>query len=142
MRGKKILLVVEDTENIRKIIKFTLAQRDYEVLESGNGLEAMRLAKTRLPDLILLDVMLPDKTGFDICSELKADPRYAGIKIVMLTAITKDTGKNDAYWKERCGADGFLSKPFRARDVLETIEKLLVSSAGESEPPASGEQPA
>lgn len=129
MSGKKIL-VVEDSENIRKIIKFMLVQRGYEVLEGRNGFEAERLAKTQRPDLILLDVMLPDKTGFEICTELKANPQYAGIKIVMLTAITKGTGKSDLYWKDKCKADGFLSKPFRAKDVLETIEKLLAADPG------------
>ncbi|MDQ7779470.1 MAG: response regulator [Planctomycetota bacterium] len=137
MPGKRIL-VVEDTENIRKIIKFTLAQRGYEVLESGNGLEAFKMAQAQMPDLMLLDVMLPDKAGFEICAELKADPRYAKIKIVMLTAIAKDLGKDDAYWKNKCGADGFLSKPFKAKDVLDTIEKLLPGSA--STPPALAPQ--
>lgn len=119
------ILVVEDTKNLREIIAFMLKQRGFEVITAEEGNEALRKAKTEKPDLIVLDAMLPNITGFEICTELKADDQYKNIRILMLTAITQGTGKDDNYWKMKTRADGFLSKPFKARALLDEIEKLL-----------------
>lgn len=123
--GKKKILVAEDTKNIRDIIVFMLKNRGYETIEAVNGVEAEQKAMAEMPDAIVLDVMMPDKTGFEVCTTLKDNPEYKNIKIIMVTAVAKGTGKGDEYWKEKSRADDFISKPFRAQDLIARIEKLL-----------------
>ena len=75
--------------------------------------------------LFVASAMLPGMTGFDICSELKANPATSSIPIFMLTSITEGTNMSDAEWAAKTGADAFLSKPFSANDFLEEIDKLI-----------------
>jgi DNA-binding response OmpR family regulator len=110
-----------------------LRGKGYEVLEAADGEDARRKATTEAPDLIVLDAMLPKVTGFTLCAELKADDRYKAIPILMLTAITRDTGKSDDYWREKSQADDFMSKPFKAQDLVSRVEKLL---EGRTPPPS------
>jgi two-component system phosphate regulon response regulator PhoB len=123
--GIKKILIVEDTKNIREIIAYMLKTRGYEVMEAEDGDVGYQLARTHKPDLIILDAMLPGKSGFDICSELKEDSGYSRIPIIILTAITRGTGKSDEFWKEKSKADDFISKPFKIQDLLERVNKLL-----------------
>jgi DNA-binding response OmpR family regulator len=119
------ILVVEDTKNLRDIIAFTLRARGWEVIESGDGDDALEKAQTLQPNLIILDVMLPGKTGFEVCSALKGDDRYRDIPILMLSAVTKGSGKSDEHWRDLSCADAFMSKPFKALQLVECIESLL-----------------
>jgi len=121
----KRILIVEDTKSIREIVAFMLRSKGYETTESGDGQDAEQKIRSQPPDLIVLDAMLPKKTGFDVCQSLKADDALKGIPILMLTAITRDTGKSDEYWKQKSQADDFMSKPFKATELVERIEKLL-----------------
>ena len=125
----KKILIVEDTKSIREIVAFMLRSKGYETLESGDGQDAEQKVRTEPPDLIVLDAMLPKKTGFDVCQSLKADDKLKKIPILMLTAITRDTGKSDEYWKEKSQADDFMSKPFKATELVERIERLLNATA-------------
>ena len=125
----KTILVVDDTKSIREIVAFMLRGRGYEVIEAADGQEAREKIKAARPDLVLLDAMLPKVTGFDLCAELKADPDFKSMPILMLTAITKDTGKSDEYWREKSQADDFMSKPFKATELVARIEKILGPSA-------------
>jgi DNA-binding response OmpR family regulator len=124
----KKILVVDDTKSIREIVAFTLRGKGYEVLESGDGVDAEQKARAAVPDLIVLDAMLPRKTGFDICSDLKRDDRFKKIPILMLTALTKDTGKSDTHWREKSRADDFMSKPFKAQELVARVERLLAKA--------------
>ena len=128
------ILVVDDTKSIREIVAFMLRGKGYEVIEAADGEDARRKATSEAPDLLVLDAMLPKVTGFSLCAELKADERYRSIPILMLTAITRDTGKSDDYWREKSQADDFMSKPFKAQDLVSRVEKLLA----DRKPPAEG----
>lgn len=121
----KTVLVVDDTKSIREIVAFMLRSKGYEVVESADGLDARGKVRNLMPGLLVLDAMLPKVTGFDLCAEMKADPATKGIPILMLTAITRDTGKSDEYWREKSQADDFMSKPFKAMDLVARVEKLL-----------------
>jgi DNA-binding response OmpR family regulator len=121
----KRVLIVEDTKNIREIVAYMLRNRGYEVLEAADGRDGWQKATTENVDCIVLDAMLPHKTGFEICSDLKANTKFQHIPVIMLTAITRDTGRSDEYWKEKSKADDFMSKPFKAAELVVRIEKLL-----------------
>ncbi len=126
----KRILVVDDTKSIREIVSYLLRSRGYDVIESADGLDAWEKATTEAPDLIVLDAMIPKKTGFEICEQLKKDERWRKIPVLMLTALTRDSDKSDEYWKEKSQADDFMSKPFKATDLVERILRLLEPDAG------------
>jgi two-component system alkaline phosphatase synthesis response regulator PhoP len=130
----KRILVVDDTKSIREIVSYLLRSRGYEVIEAADGQDAWEKATTEAPDLIVLDAMIPKKTGFEICEELKKDDRWKKIPILMLTAITRDSGKTDEYWREKSKADDFVSKPFKAPDLVQRVLRLL----GPADPPSAG----
>jgi DNA-binding response OmpR family regulator len=109
-----------------------LRSKGYETEESGDGQDAEQKVRANPPDLIVLDAMLPKKTGFDVCQSLKSDDKLKKIPILMLTAITRDSGKSDEYWREKSQADDFMSKPFKATELVERIERLLNGSPGAS----------
>ena len=121
----KTILIAEDTAAIRHILSFMLRSRGYEVIEAANGNDALEAALTKSPDLVMLDVLMPGRTGFDICSYLKADARCARIPILILTSVTSGSGRSDEEWKRISNADDFMTKPFKARDLIERIERLL-----------------
>ena len=123
--AKKRILVVDDTKNIRDIVGFMLKNRGFEVLLAGDGDEGYRLATTQGPSLIVLDVMMPGRSGFEICSDLKKSVKYKHIPIILLTAVAQGSGIADEQWRERSGADDFLSKPFQTRELIQRIEQLL-----------------
>ncbi len=123
------ILVAEDTKSLREIVAFTLRGRGWNVVESGDGDDALRKAMTLMPNLIVLDVMMPGKTGFEICSTLKSDERYRNIPILIVSAVTQGSGKSDEHWKELSSADAFISKPFRAQQLMQCIEELIEKSA-------------
>lgn len=119
------ILVVDDTKSIRDIVAYLLRTQGFEVAEAADGLDAQKKVEADPPDLLVLDAMLPKKTGFELCAELKKDERTRKIPILMLTALTRDTGKTDEYWREKSQADDFMSKPFKATELVERIVKLL-----------------
>jgi DNA-binding response OmpR family regulator len=121
----KKILVVEDTKSIREIVAYMLRSQGYDVAESADGADALDKIPAFQPDVIVLDAILPRKTGFELCAELKRDARWKHVPILMLTAITRDTGKSDAYWREKSQADDFMSKPFKATELVERVVKLL-----------------
>lgn len=121
----KKILVVEDTKTIREVISFMLKNRGYAVVEAADGGAVVELVKREHPDLILLDAVLPNRSGFELCTELKSRPELATIPVVMLTAITQGAGKTDEYWRKKSGANDFFSKPFRAQDLLVRIVALV-----------------
>lgn len=128
IRPRKIL-IAEDNASIRSILAYLFRQRGYDVTEAGDGDSALELAISLHPDLILLDVMMPGKTGLEICSILKGNDAHKDIRIVVLTAATKDSGNDDAHWKRISNADDFISKPFQGSDLVQRVERLLGPAA-------------
>lgn len=130
----KRILVVEDTKNLREIVCYMLKQHGYEVLESGDGEEGYRKAVQEKPDLLILDAMLPNRTGFEICSDMKGKADTQKISILMLTAVAQGTGKSDEHWKQKSRADDFMSKPFKAKELLERVQKLIGAADADAPP--------
>jgi CheY-like chemotaxis protein len=119
------ILVADDSTRIRNILSLLLQGRGYQVIEAVDGNEALEKAMSLRPDLILLDVQMPGKSGFEICSYLKANEQFRNIPILMLTAIAQGSGGTDEQWKNISNADGFISKPFQSRGLLDRIVRLL-----------------
>ena len=122
------VLIAEDSLAIRNILAFLLRGRGYRVIEAVDGNDALDRARAEPPDALLLDVMMPGQTGFDVCQGLKSDPATRGIQVMILTGVTEGAGKSDEYWKELSGADDFMTKPFKAADIVARIAKLVARS--------------
>jgi len=119
---KKKVLIVEDEESLLKLESILLTTKGYDVRGVANGRAALEALEQELPDLVLLDVMLPEMDGFEVCRRIKTSPRTAHIPVVMLTAkkTAEDMSKGD-----EVGADRYITKPFKSAMVIETMEQLL-----------------
>jgi DNA-binding response OmpR family regulator len=113
----KKVLIVEDEEAVRELEKFILEQQGYEVMEARDGLEGLAKAEFRRPDLILLDLMMPDVSGGRMFDEMREHPVTSGIPIVVVT------GKPDAHdtFDDQIGSDNVIMKPFEAEALLARI---------------------
>ncbi len=118
------VLVVDDEDDIRTLLARLLSQNGYEVIEASRGIEALERVRDRLPDVILLDAMLPEVHGFDICRRIKGSKRYGHIPIVMVSAIYRGW-RVAADLQSAYGVEAFLEKPFKVADVLLAIENAL-----------------
>lgn len=123
--SKPRILLVDDQESVQKLLDAILKVRNYDVLYASNGLDAVDIALSLRPDLILLDVMMPGMDGFKVCQTLKANTPTKDIPVVFLTARGDDA---DREMGERVGASGFVKKPFRSAELLAIISKLLDKS--------------
>ena len=119
--GKKIL-VTEDSPTVLEILKSVLEEEGYEVIAATDGQQALNLAKTDKPDLIVLDLLLPKIDGYKVCRILKFDEKYKNIPIIMLTARTKESDENLG---KEVGADAYIRKPFQPEVIIDQIRKLL-----------------
>lgn len=115
------ILVVEDSATNRLILRTRLVQSYYDVIEAESGEEALKLARTESPDLILLDVMMPGIDGLEVCRRLKTDPETQHIPVVLLTALDKQSDKVIGL---EAGADDFLSKPFEEVASMSRVASL------------------
>ncbi|PKQ12444.1 MAG: two-component system response regulator [Alphaproteobacteria bacterium HGW-Alphaproteobacteria-1] len=118
--GKKVLLI-EDEPNIIEAISFILSRDGWEVKTHANGHDAMEAVRRRAPDLIILDVMLPGKSGYDILGEIREDEDYAATPVLMLTARGQTRDRELA---ERAGASRYMTKPFSNADMLAAVRAL------------------
>lgn len=118
----KKLLIVDDEDGVRALVRMTLDNGDYQIIEASEGLEALDLAREFRPDLVLLDVMLPDLSGMDVCRKIKDDPGLASTTVVMLTARAQTSDVGDA---EEAGADGYFTKPFSPIALTRKVESIL-----------------
>jgi len=116
------LLIVDDEDGVRSLVRMTLDNGSLEILEARDGHEALELARAERPDLVLLDVMLPDMSGLDICRQLKTDRSTVAITVIMLTARAQSADLSDA---EDAGADGYFTKPFSPIALVRKVESVL-----------------
>jgi twitching motility two-component system response regulator PilG len=121
MPGKKILLV-EDQESLLKLESILLTSRGFEVRGVSDGQAALAAIEEDIPDLMLLDIMLPDLDGFEICRMIKEKERTRQIPIIMVTARKS---RMDVQLSKEAGADAYITKPFKSAMLIETIQKIL-----------------
>lgn len=122
------ILVVDDEASIRELLSFNLKKNGYSVETAADGREA--LAKAAGMDLVLLDIMLPEVDGLEVCRRLKADPQTSGIPIIMLTAKAEEI---DRVLGLELGADDYVVKPFSMRELLARVKAVLRRSAKDSQ---------
>jgi len=116
------ILVVDDSPTELRIVSNLLQKRGYRVVTATDGEEALTKAAAEQPQLIVLDVILPKKNGFQVCRQLKTTPETQAIKILMVTSKDQAT---DRFWGLKQGADGYLTKPVGDDDLLASVSKLL-----------------
>ncbi len=122
--GTAKVLLVDDEEDIRKLLRRVLEQKGFEVVEAAKGLEALQRVRDDTPDVILLDAMLPEVHGFDICRRIKGSKRYGHIPVIMVSAIYRGWRVAEDL-RASYGVEVFLEKPFKISDVVTHVERAL-----------------
>jgi DNA-binding response OmpR family regulator len=122
MENKPKILIVDDEPNIIMSLEYLLRRKNYEVFIARNGSEALESIQKDLPQLILLDIMMPDVDGYQICEFVKTTPEYKEMKVIFLSAKSK---KSDIEKGLALGADLYLLKPFSNKDLLQNINNVL-----------------
>ncbi|NJM82884.1 MAG: response regulator transcription factor [Tabrizicola sp.] len=120
--ARKRVLVVEDEDNIAIALDFLMAREGYDHDRVANGAEALPRIRHTHPDLVLLDVMLPEMSGYEICQSIRLDPDLAGVKVLMMTARGSAIERRKGL---ALGADGFISKPFELKELRDELRRLL-----------------
>ena len=124
------ILIIEDEADIQQILDYNLREKGHKVFVAGRGEEGLRIAREKRPDLVLLDLMLPDMPGTEICKTLKSDPATKATQVVMLTAKGEEIDRVVGF---ELGADDYVVKPFSVRELLLRIQAILRRSTSEQE---------
>lgn len=120
--GVKTILVVEDNELNMKLFNDLLEVQGYTILQAGNGDDAYRLAMDHTPDLILMDIQLPERSGTEVARQMKSEPQLAGVPIIAITAFAM---KDDEERIRSAGCDDYLAKPISVTEFLEKVKRYL-----------------
>lgn len=116
------ILIADDEQNIVISLEFLMKREGFEVSIAQDGAEAIEKIRSEMPDLVLLDVMMPKKSGFEVCQEIKSDPALQSVRILMLTAKGRDTEVAKGL---ALGADAYMTKPFSTRELVERVRSML-----------------
>jgi len=117
-----LILIVEDNEKNLKLVRDVLEVKGYATLEAGTAEDGLKIARARLPDLILMDIQLPGMSGIEALKALRAEPATAGIPVI---AITASVMQQDRQQIMSAGFDGFIEKPINLRSFLDTVQKAV-----------------
>lgn len=128
------ILVIEDEADIRQVVEFNLAEKGHTVFLAASGGEGLKLAREKKPDLVLLDLMLPDMSGTEVCKALRADAALAGLYIMMVTAKGEEIDRVLGF---ELGADDYVVKPFSVRELSLRVNALLRRRVSDLPPAAT-----
>jgi DNA-binding response OmpR family regulator len=120
------ILVADDDADIRDLVTFKLEQAGYRVVAVGDGVQALDAVRTDVPDLAVLDLMMPGLSGLDVCAEIRRDPASAHLPVIMLTARVQE---QDVALGFATGADDYVTKPFSPRELLSRVQAVLARTA-------------
>ncbi|MBT2970805.1 MAG: two-component system response regulator [gamma proteobacterium symbiont of Ctena orbiculata] len=118
----KIILIVDDEPNIVLSVEYLMKREGYEVVTASDGQEAMEKISQSPPDLLILDVMMPRKNGFEVCREIRTDPALSTMPILILSAKGREAEIKKGI---SLGADGYITKPFSTHDLVDKVNQLL-----------------
>jgi len=119
----KTVLIVDDEPNIVLSVEFLMKREGFEVKTAGDGHAAIEMLAQSRPDLVILDVMMPRKNGFEVCAEVRADPALHGLPILMLTAKGREAEMKKGL---ALGADAYITKPFSTHELVAKVKELLL----------------
>ena len=119
---RPVVLVADDDDDIRDLVAFRLDRAGYEVLRAGDGQQALDLAREHVPDLAVLDVMMPKLTGYDVTRELRADAATSRIPVILLTARVQEADVARGF---EAGADDYVKKPFSPQELKARVQAVL-----------------
>ncbi|MBE2295297.1 MAG: response regulator [Phycisphaerales bacterium] len=119
------ILVVDDEPNIVLSLEFLMKQAGFQVRTAADGEAALAALAAEQPDLILLDVMMPRKTGYEVCQAIRANPDWKDVRIIMLTAKGREVEREKGL---ALGADDYITKPFSTQEVVERVRELLAGT--------------
>jgi DNA-binding response OmpR family regulator len=118
----KIILIADDDDNVRELVRISLEPGGYEIHEAVDGNQALKMALELKPDLMVLDIMMPGKVGYQVCEEVKKDPEAKKAFVILLSArgsaVARQTGAE-------LGADAYMGKPFDPDELMKLVEKAL-----------------
>jgi two-component system phosphate regulon response regulator PhoB len=134
-----LILIVDDERDLLSVLDFNLRNEGFETVLAATGQEALQQLRRRVPDLILLDLMLPDISGTEVCRSVKSDPRTRNVPLVMLTAKGDEVDKVVGF---EVGADDYVTKPFSVRELVLRVRAVLRRAAGGTRAPAEEGGPA
>ena len=120
------ILIADDEPNILISLEFLMKREGYEVLVARDGDEAIEVLRRERPALVLLDVMMPNRTGFEVCQALRADDALKDVRVLMLTAKGRDT---DIAKGLGVGADAYMTKPFSTKELVQKVREMLEARA-------------
>lgn len=118
----KKILIADDEPNIVISLEFLLKREGYEVVVARNGAEALERVRAERPDMAILDVMMPQRNGFEVCQDLRQDPEFRDLRIMMLTAKGRDTEVSKGL---ALGADVYMTKPFSTKELIAKVKALF-----------------
>ena len=121
----KRVLIADDEPNIVTSLEYLMTKSGYEVAVARNGEEALALVESFMPDLVLLDVMMPRRSGYEVCQRMRERPEWGHIKIVMLSAKGREAEVSKGI---SLGADGYVTKPFSNRELIAKVAELLAEN--------------
>ena len=127
MKAEKKSLLVDDDTDVVEGARMVLEKSDFEVVTASSGKECLEIIKEERPDLIILDIMMPKKSGFEVCKELKSNIEYNGIPVVMLTALKQKLSQTSYSIAEglELEAEDYLEKPIEPKELVSRIKKIL-----------------
>jgi DNA-binding response OmpR family regulator len=129
------ILVIEDDEIVSRTIERSLHTSDFRILKANSGIEGLKIARRSMPDLVILDVIMPGMDGYAVCREMRADPVLSSVPILFLTAKIKDEDKIAGF---QAGADDYLSKPFNVDELVLRVMAILRRTKGRSRAQSAG----
>jgi twitching motility two-component system response regulator PilH len=121
------IMIVDDSAMIREMVCEHLKQQGLTVVEAFDGADAIEKVKLSLPDLVVTDVVMPNKNGYELCRWLKGDPKANKIPVIMCTTKSEEF---DRYWGMKQGADAYITKPYNPDELLTAIKQLLAKVKG------------
>jgi DNA-binding response OmpR family regulator len=145
LTAKKIV-IIDDEHDVVNIIKATLKSKGYITFAAYNGEDGLKLIKQENPDLIIVDLRMPVMSGMEVCKRIRKEPKYSNLPIIVTSAIGKDSGKSEEFWKNGLKCDDFISKPFDPLDLLGRVEfifrrgEYISTKEGATEAPDSAKQ--